>query len=112
MDPSCGADLPFPVGSKAASDDRKGPEPRQCDGAAARTLHAEWREIPTREESKPSRPETTPGSVVPGVRRPVRLALLEELVAAFLRLVGHVGQPGGLTGEQLLADQAVVDQVE
>ena len=54
----------------------------------------------------------TRSSVVPGVRRPVRLALLEELVTSLLRLVGHVGQAGGLAGEELLADQAVVEQVE
>ena len=51
-------------------------------------------------------------SVVPGERRPVGVALLEELVAALLGLVGHVGQAGGLAGEELLADEAVVDQVE
>src|SRR4029079_11037426 len=51
-------------------------------------------------------------SVVPGVRRPVRLTLLEELVTPLLGLVGHVGQAGGLAGEELLADQAVVEEVE
>lgn len=51
-------------------------------------------------------------SVVPGVRRPVGLALLEELVASLLCLVGHVRQSSGLAGEELLADQSVVEEVE
>ncbi len=42
----------------------------------------------------------------------VRLALLEERVAALRRLVGAVGEAGRFTGEQLLADHAVVGQVE
>ena len=50
-------------------------------------------------------------SVVPGVRRPVGLALLEELVATLDGLIGHVGEPGGLAGEDLLTHKAVVDRV-
>src|SRR5690349_8167854 len=45
-------------------------------------------------------------SVVPGERRPVGVALLEEGVPALDGLVGAVRQPGGFTGEHLLADQA------
>ena len=52
------------------------------------------------------------GSEVARVGRPVGLALLEERVAALDGLVGHVRQPGRLAGEDLLADQAVVDGVE
>src|SRR4051794_30503234 len=43
---------------------------------------------------------------------PVRLSLLEKRVAALGRFVGHVTEPGRLAREHLLADQAVVDQVE
>ena len=41
-------------------------------------------------------------------RPPLGIALLEEGVAALSGLIGHVGESGGLTGEDLLADQAVV----
>lgn len=51
-------------------------------------------------------------SVVVGVRRPVGWPLLEEGVAPFRCLVGAVGEPGRLTGEELLTDQPVVDEVE
>src|SRR5690606_16688693 len=51
-------------------------------------------------------------SVVPGEGGPVGVSLLEEAVPALLGLVGHVGEAGGLAGEHLLADEAVVDQVE
>ena len=44
--------------------------------------------------------------------RPVGGALLQECVAALDGLIGHVRQPGRLPGEQLLADQPVVEQVE
>ena len=50
--------------------------------------------------------------VVPGVCRPVGRALLEEGVTTLSRLVGAVRKTGRLAREQLLADQAVVDQVE
>ena len=43
-----------------------------------------------------------------GNGRPVGVALLQEGVAALDRLVGHVGQPGRLAGEDLLAHQPVV----
>src|SRR5690554_7271413 len=42
----------------------------------------------------------------------VGVSLLEEAVPALLGLVGHVGEAGGLAGEHLLADEAVIDQVE
>ena len=45
-------------------------------------------------------------SVVPRESAPVGVALLDELVAALDGLVGHVGQAGGLPGEDLLAGQA------
>src|SRR6476620_4381217 len=51
-------------------------------------------------------------SVVVREAGPVGVALLQERVAALDRLVGHVRQPGGLGCEHLLADQAVVDEVE
>jgi 1-acyl-sn-glycerol-3-phosphate acyltransferase len=44
--------------------------------------------------------------------RPVGVALLEEAVPSFGCLVGAVGEAGRLTGEHLLADQPVVDEVE
>src|SRR4051812_26544655 len=50
-------------------------------------------------------------SVIPGVGGPVRVTLLQELVATLLCLIGHVGQPGRLAGEQLLPDEPVVDRV-
>lgn len=53
-----------------------------------------------------------PRSVVVGKRRPVGVALLEKRVAPFDRLVGAVGEACGLTGKQLLADDAVIDRVE
>src|SRR3954447_13802817 len=49
---------------------------------------------------------------VPGESGEVRIALLQERVPALDGLLGHVGQPRGLPGEQLLADQPVVDEVE
>ena len=49
---------------------------------------------------------------VAGERRPVRVALLQERVAALDGLVGHVRQSRRLTGEQLLADESVVGEVE
>ena len=51
-------------------------------------------------------------SVVPGEGRPVRVALLQERVATFGCLVGHVGQPGCFAREHLLSHQAIVDEVE
>ena len=42
-------------------------------------------------------------------RTPVGRPLLQEGVAALDGLIGHVRQPGRLTGEQLLADQPVVE---
>src|SRR5680860_624571 len=51
-------------------------------------------------------------SVVPGERRPVGVALLQECVTPLDSLVGHVGKAGGLPGEHLLADEPVVDEVE
>ena len=51
-------------------------------------------------------------SEVTGEGAPVGGALLQEGVAAFDGFVGHVGQARRLAGEQLLADQAVVEQVE
>ncbi len=52
------------------------------------------------------------GSVIPGVGRPVRDALFEERFFALGCLVGHVRQPGCLAGEQLLANESIVEQVE
>lgn len=46
------------------------------------------------------------------VGRPVGVAFLQEGVAAFDRLVGHVSQAGGLTCEDLLAHETVVEEVE
>lgn len=58
-------------------------------------------------------PGTDPeDSEVPGEGGPVRSPLLQERVAPFDGLVGHVGEAGGLAGEQLLTDQPVVDGVE
>src|SRR3954464_2973148 len=51
-------------------------------------------------------------SDVPGEAGEVGRTLLQEGVPALHRLLGHVGQPGGLPGAQLLAHQAVVNQVE
>jgi hypothetical protein len=47
-------------------------------------------------------------SVVVREARPVGRALLQEGVAAFLGLLGAVGQPGRLAGEELLPHQAFV----
>ena len=52
------------------------------------------------------------GSVLPGKFAEVWRALLQEGVAALRSLIGHVGEPGGLTGKDLLAHQSVVDEVE
>jgi hypothetical protein len=49
---------------------------------------------------------------VPWVDTPIGVALLQERIAPFDRLIGHVGKLGQLTGEQLLTDQAIVDQIE
>src|SRR5687768_13585535 len=59
-------------------------------------------------------PDMSPlsASVVPGVVGPVRRTLLEEGVASLLGFVGHVGEPGRLPEEDLLADEPVVDEVE
>src|SRR5690242_21285817 len=54
----------------------------------------------------------SPCSEVVRVGTPVRLALLQERVAALDRLVGHVGEAGRLPGEELLAHQAVVRSEE
>src|SRR5579871_2950299 len=51
-------------------------------------------------------------SEVPGKGCPIRGALLEECVAALGGLIGHVCQARGFPGEDLLADQPVVHQVE
>src|SRR5215212_10103786 len=51
-------------------------------------------------------------SVVIRKPAPVLRAFLEEGVAAFDRFIGHVRQPGSFAGEDLLADQAIVDRVE
>jgi len=45
---------------------------------------------------------------MPGELREVPRTLLHERVPALFGLVGHVGQPRGLAGEDLLAYQAVV----
>src|SRR5262245_3940428 len=57
-------------------------------------------------------PEGRGDSEVPGHVGPVGIALFEERVPALGRLVGHVRQARRLAREELLADQAVVDQVE
>src|SRR5690606_28450954 len=51
-------------------------------------------------------------SVHPRELLEARVPLLQESVPALGRLVGHVSQAGRLPGEDLLADQPVVDQVE
>src|SRR5450756_2942511 len=53
-----------------------------------------------------------PGSEVVGEARPVGRALLEERVSPLGSLVGHVRESGRLPGEDLLAGEAVVGQVE
>jgi putative acyl-CoA dehydrogenase len=45
-------------------------------------------------------------------RRPVGVAFLQERVAALDRLIRHVREPRRLPGEQLLADEPVVDEIE
>src|SRR3981081_1294269 len=90
------------AGSSASSGSTVGPPARASARAARR-----WYTGSGRPSIRISRT-----SEVPGERGPVRLALLQEGVAALDRLVRHVGQPGRLTGEQLLADQPVVNQVE
>ena len=49
---------------------------------------------------------------MPGEPGEVLVTLLEEGVPALLRLVGSVAEPGRLSGEDLLADQTIVDEVE
>ena len=44
--------------------------------------------------------------------RPVGGTAVEERIAPLDRLIGHVGQARGLTGEDLLSGQAVIGQVE
>src|SRR5262249_24785136 len=51
-------------------------------------------------------------SVVPGKRRTVRMARLQKGVPPFGRLVGPIRQAGRLPCEELLTDEAVVDQIE
>src|SRR5437868_6204742 len=82
---------------------------RVFQGRSGGNLHPKPRPATPRDGG--GRPHVS-GSVVPGVRGPVGVALLQEGVAAFGGLVGHVRQAGRLAGEELLADQAVVDQVE
>src|SRR6478752_1130344 len=104
------------IGSAGVADVSMGPPPR----AAHLRRPAAWPSCPLTRPQVPCHQDASGavagkrdgGSVVPGERRPVGVALLEELVAALLGLVGHVGQAGGLAGEELLADQAVVDEVE
>src|SRR5437868_10546294 len=50
--------------------------------------------------------------VVPGELAVVGAALFEEGVAALDRLVGAVGEAGGFAGEELLADEAIVREIE
>src|SRR5699024_11369597 len=57
-------------------------------------------------------PVVTGVSVVIREVLPLGRALLQERVPALDRLVGHVGQARGLAGEDLLAHQAVVGEVE
>ncbi len=49
---------------------------------------------------------------MPRIIREVRVALLHERVPSLLCFVGHVRQSGGFPGEHLLADEAVVFEVE
>src|SRR5688500_13068182 len=51
-------------------------------------------------------------SDMPGEAGEVRVALLQEGVASLDGLLGHVRQPRRLPGEELLAHEPVVDQVE
>src|SRR5205814_9680732 len=51
-------------------------------------------------------------SKMPGERRPVGGALIEERISSFGGLLGHIGQSRGLTGEELLADKTIIHQVE
>ena len=44
--------------------------------------------------------------------RPVRVALLQERIAALNGFVCHVGKAGGLAGEHLLSHQAIIGEVE
>src|SRR4051794_15849812 len=53
-----------------------------------------------------------PSSNMPGEAGEVGVPLLQERVPTLDGLLGHVRQPCRLPGEQLLADQSVVDQVE
>ena len=43
--------------------------------------------------------------------RPIGLALFEEGVPSFHSLVGHVGESGGFSGEDLLTHKTIVDEV-
>src|SRR5690606_3147631 len=51
-------------------------------------------------------------SIVPGESAVVGVALLEERIPALLGFLGHVAESGRLAREDLLTDQAVVDEVE
>src|SRR5207248_3091698 len=103
--------------SRVAAAKASGREParRSCTtgGAPARSARASASTASEEPSTGTTRSAVT-GSVlvVPRVGRPVRLALLQERIAALDRLVGHVRQPRCLAGEQLLADQPVVDEVE
>src|SRR5581483_8808335 len=46
---------------------------------------------------------------VAGELAPIRRPLFQKRIAALDGFIGHVGQAGGLTGEQLLAHQPVVE---
>ena len=68
---------------------------------------------PARPQRQASQVRRLIGRSQPGVRgRPVGVGASRGSVAALGRLVGHVGEAGGLAGEELLADQPVVDEVE
>src|SRR5918994_2245524 len=60
----------------------------------------------------PTTVEARRRSVVVRKASPVRRPLLQEGVATLDRFIGHVGQPGGFAGEDLLADHPVVDRIE
>src|SRR5262250_2187039 len=88
------------------------PPTARWPGGRLASLPAAWTCPATCSPSCAWPPPTSARSVVPRKRRPVRRPFLDESVPAFFGFVRSIGKPGGLTGEQLLSDQAVVDEVK
>src|SRR6478735_11911121 len=94
-------------GSAAGTGSRAGPAP--ASASASRGIRSSTA-APVGTSNGSS--DRSIGSVRPGVAREVRGPLLQEGVPALDRLVGAVGESGRLAGEQLLADQPVINEVE